>query len=211
MPCAVVVFALRGGEGDRSEHELRRAEMTGLISVHAAAYRRSALVSESGGRTYVLLPDLAPNAQLLNLTREIVTTARRHLHTSVQAAVGSTVSTLDEAQVSRQEAERVLDAMARDLDAEVATLADVRSQVLVSEILALLQDNPRIRDPRIDALDPELAKSLLAYLDALGDVRAAADRLHVHPNTLRYRLKRIDLDLEDPLVRLIAQLQLRMR
>jgi len=101
--------------------------------------------------------------------------------------------------------------MARDLDDEVATLADVRSQVLVSEILALLQDNPRIRDPRIEALDPELAKSLLAYLDALGDVRAAADRLHVHPNTLRYRLKRIDLDLDDPLVRLIAQLQLRMR
>ncbi|ANZ35597.1 transcriptional regulator [Lentzea guizhouensis] len=210
-PCAVVVFALRGGEGDRSEHELRRAEMTGLISVHAAAYRRSALVSESGGRTYVLLPDLAPNAQLLSLTREIVTTARRHLHTSVQAAVGSTVSTLDDAQVSRQEAERVLDAMARDLDAEVATLADVRSQVLVSEILALLQDNPRIRDPRIDALDAESAKSLLAYLDALGDVRAAAERLHVHPNTLRYRLRRIDLDLDDPLVRLIAQLQLRMR
>ncbi|MFD5831609.1 PucR family transcriptional regulator [Lentzea sp. NPDC060358] len=210
-PAAVVVFAVRGAEGGRSEHELRRAEMTGLISVHAAAYRRSALVSESGGRTYVLLPDLAPNAQLLGLTREIVHTARRHLHTAVQAAVGATVSTLDDAQVSRQEAERVLDAMARDLDAEVATLADVRPQVLVSEILALLHDNPRIRDPRIDALDPELARSLLAHLDAFGDVRAAADRLHVHPNTLRYRLKRIGLDLDDPLVRLVAQLQLRMR
>jgi DNA-binding PucR family transcriptional regulator len=123
---------------------------------------------------------------------------------------------LDDVQISRQEAERVLDAMARDLDDEVATLADVRSQVLVSEILALLQDNPRIRDPGIDALDPELAKTLLAYLDALGDVRAAADRLHVHPNTLRYRLKRAresgdGLDLDDPLVRLVAQLQLRMR
>ena len=48
----------------------------------------------------------------------------------------ATVTPLDDAQVSRQEAERVLDAMARDLDVEVATLADVRSQVLVSEILA---------------------------------------------------------------------------
>ncbi|GLZ32152.1 transcriptional regulator [Lentzea sp. NBRC 105346] len=209
-PAAVVVFVLRG-EGGRSEIELRRAEMTGLISVHAAAYRRSALVSEAGGRTYVLLPDLVPGAQLLGLTREIVTTARRHLGIAAQAAVGSTVSTLDDVRTSRQEADRVLDAMRRDLDTDVATLADVRSQVLVSETLALLADNPRIRDPRIDALDPELAKTLLVWLDAQGDVRAAAEQLHVHPNTLRYRLKRIDLDLNDPLVRLFAQLQLRMR
>ncbi|TWP52448.1 PucR family transcriptional regulator [Lentzea tibetensis] len=209
-PAAVVVFALRG-EGGRTEIELRRSEMTGLISVHAAAYRRSALVSEAGGRTYVLLPDLAGGAQVLSLTREIVTTARRHLGIAVRAAVGSTVSTLDDARTSRQEADRVLDAMSRDLETDVATLADVRSQVLVSETLALLAEHPRIRDPRIDALDAELAKSLLAWLDALGDVRAAAERLHVHPNTLRYRLKRVDLDLDDPLVRLFAQLQLRMR
>jgi DNA-binding PucR family transcriptional regulator len=51
-------------------------------------------------------------------------------------------------------------------------------------------------------------------VDALGDVRAAAARLHVHPNTLRYRVRRAaeltGLDLDDPLVRLFASLQLRL-
>ncbi|HEV7908328.1 MAG TPA: helix-turn-helix domain-containing protein [Pseudonocardiaceae bacterium] len=224
-PATVVVFALRGGEpADRTELELRRAEMTGLISVHAAAYRRSALVTQMSNRTYVLLPDLpvvsAP--AVLGLTREVVGAARRHMGMSVQAAVGSSVSTLDEVQASREEADRVLDAMGRDLHAEVATLADVRSQVLISETLALLADNPRLRDPRLSALvahdgdnGGELARSLLAYLDAFGDVKAAAGELHVHPNTLRYRVRRAAevarLDLDDPLVRLFAQLQLRLR
>ncbi|MEU5690359.1 helix-turn-helix domain-containing protein [Actinosynnema sp. NPDC020468] len=214
-PAAVVVFALRGQEGaDRTEHELRRAEMTGLISVHAAAYRRSALVSQSGGRTYALLPDLPPTASLSALTKEIVAAARRHMGLHVQAAIGSTVSTVDEVMISRGEADRVLDAMERDLDAEVATLADVRSRVLVGEVLALLADHPRVRDPRLTALDPELARSLLAYLDAFGDVRGAAALLHVHPNTLRYRVRKAaevgGFDLGDPLLRLFAQLQLRL-
>ncbi|MFT7837608.1 helix-turn-helix domain-containing protein [Saccharothrix sp. BKS2] len=214
-PAAVVVFALRGQEhADRTEHELRRAEMTGLISVHAAAYRRTALVSQRSGRTYALLPDLPPKAPLLALTREIVAAARGHMGLRVQAAVGCTVPTVDEVMVSRGEADRVLDAMARDLDADVATLADVRSRVLVGETLALLAGHPRIRDPRLTALDPELARSLLAYLDEFGDVRTAAAKLHVHPNTLRYRVRRAaelgGFDLDDPLLRLFAQLQLRL-
>ncbi|WP_309114985.1 helix-turn-helix domain-containing protein [Saccharothrix sp.] len=214
-PAAVVVFALRGQEHtDRIQHELRRAEMTSLISVHAAAYRRSALVSQSSGRTYVLLPDLPPGAPLMALTKEIVAAARKHMGLRVQGAIGSTVSTMDDVMVARVEADRVLDAMARDLDADVATLADVRSQVLVSEVLALLAEHPRIRDPRLARLDADLARSLLAYLDAFGDVRTAAARLHVHPNTLRYRVRRAaevgGFDLDDPLLRLFAQLQLRL-
>jgi DNA-binding PucR family transcriptional regulator len=59
-----------------------------------------------------------------------------------------------------------------------------------------------------------LARSLLAYLDALGDVQAAAAASHVHPNTLCYRLRRVGdvagLDLGDPLLRLFAGLQLRL-
>ena len=214
-PAAVVVFALSGGEtADRTQVELRRVEMTGLISVHAAAYRRSALVTQVGSRTYVLLPDLPPGAQPLALTKEIVGAARKHIGLGVRAAVGSTMATLDEVQVSRQEADRVLDAMGRDVRSEVATLADVRSQVLISETLALLAANPRVRDPRVTALDGVLGPSLLAYLDAFGDVRAAAATLHVHPNTLRYRVRKAaeasGLDLDDPLQRLFAQLQLRL-
>lgn len=116
--------------------------------------------------------------------------------------------------ISRDEADRVLDAMSRDLDADVATLADVRSRVLISETLALLAEHPEIRDPRLALLDVELARSLLTYLDEFGDVRRAAEKLHVHPNTLRYRVRRAaevgGFTLDDPLLRLFAQLQLRL-
>ena len=53
---------------------------------------------------------------------------------------------------------------------------------------------------------------MLAWLDAMGDVRAAAQRLTVHPNTLRYRLRRATavggLQLDDPRSRLMHHLQL---
>jgi DNA-binding PucR family transcriptional regulator len=44
-------------------------------------------------------------------------------------------------------------------------------------------------------------------------VPVAAERLHVHRNTFRYRLRRIEelagIDLDDPDERLVAELQLR--
>ena len=53
-----------------------------------------------------------------------------------------------------------------------------------------------------------------ANLDALGDVRLAADLVGVHPNTFRYRLRRLGalagIDLDDPVERLVAHLQLHL-
>lgn len=225
-PGVVVVFTLRPDQqitaSDRSEIELRRAEMSSLISVHAAAYRRSALVTTIGSRVYVLLPDLperSAESAAYGLTKEIVSAAKEHLRTEVQAGVGSAVSTLDDIAVSRTEADRILDAMGHDLDSEIATIADVRAHVLLSEVLTLLKSNERFHDSRVVALSEhdavhgtELARSVLAYLDAFGDVRAASTRLHVHPNTLRYRVRRAGelsgIDLGDATERLSAHLQL---
>lgn len=53
---------------------------------------------------------------------------------------------------------------------------------------------------------------MLSYLGALGNVRAAARSLHIHTNTLRYRLKRANaisgIDLADPHQGLFSHLQL---
>ncbi|MFE9333039.1 PucR family transcriptional regulator [Streptomyces sp. NPDC006925] len=58
-----------------------------------------------------------------------------------------------------------------------------------------------------------LAPTLAAYLSRFGDVPGTARELGVHPNTLRYRLRRLrdrfGLDLDDPDVRLLAELALR--
>ncbi|NUO90758.1 MAG: helix-turn-helix domain-containing protein [Dermatophilaceae bacterium] len=56
-------------------------------------------------------------------------------------------------------------------------------------------------------------ETVAAWLDHPGEPREAAARLHVHPNTLRYRMQRlsdvVDLDLHDPETRLALRLQLR--
>lgn len=60
----------------------------------------------------------------------------------------------------------------------------------------------------------QLVSSLRAYLAAAGSVERAAQTLHVHPNTLRYRMRRIcevsGLDLSDADSLLLAHLQLRV-
>ena len=58
-----------------------------------------------------------------------------------------------------------------------------------------------------------MLETLRAYLDSFGDVAAAARQLHVHPNTVRYRARRIETllstSLADPDVRLLFSLGLR--
>ncbi|MEV3996299.1 helix-turn-helix domain-containing protein [Streptomyces halstedii] len=60
----------------------------------------------------------------------------------------------------------------------------------------------------------ELVRTLGAYVDASGDVRRAAERLVLHPNTLRYRLRRArerhGVDLDDPDTRLLVTLAVRL-
>jgi DNA-binding PucR family transcriptional regulator len=211
-PAGVVAFALTT-DADRSTLELRRAEMTNLIAVHTAAYRRAALVTTLGARIYALLPDLHTGDGILALTKEIVAAARKHAGIAVRAAVGMAPD-LARTAAARREADRVLDA---ELDVPVASINDVRAEVMVSELLALLAEHTEIRDPRLDHLIAEdtkgiLVPSVLAYLEALGDVRTAAERLHIHPNTLRYRVRKAseiaEIDLDDPKQRLITQLQL---
>jgi purine catabolism regulator len=63
--------------------------------------------------------------------------------------------------------------------------------------------------------DGELLRTLDAYFACNGSPTEAAARLHVHRNTLLYRLQRIravaELDLDDPEVRLSLQIALRIR
>ncbi|MYS93836.1 MULTISPECIES: PucR family transcriptional regulator [Streptomyces] len=205
--------------------ELTHSEVTNLVSVHIAARHRSALVTQVDSRVYVLLPQLPRGIDtdtLRGWTQEITDAALRHLGLPLSGSVGCLVPTLGDVPESRREADRILDAMASaGVTVAVAALPDIQAEVLVSEILRLLSARPEIRDPRLTALvshdsrhQGRLAETLLTYLNSFGDIRAAAAQLHVHPNTLRYRLRRTEeltgLDLSRPDQRLLAMLQLRL-
>jgi len=219
-PAMVAAFAVRTETGPRP---LQQAELVNLIALHAGAYRRAALVVPVGSRIYALLPDLdsAAQARVAELAGEIVEAARGHLNLTIHAALGETVPRLARVPDSRADADRVLDTMSRGgRPGEVASYADVRPQLLLAEILGFLDEHSRLRDPRLDELAEHdaahghiLIPSLLAFLDALGDVRGAAERLNIHPNTMRYRVRRAveisGISLDDPVERLLTELQLR--
>lgn len=120
---------------------------------------------------------------------------------------------------SRSEAERTVRVL-RDVGrAAVANFDDVYLETVLDQLGDLLDDEQDRRSgpvARLHAYDAEngtdLTDSLSIYLDAFGDVAAAAAAMKVHPNTLRYRLKRIQeigqVNLDDPRSRLAVLVQL---
>jgi DNA-binding PucR family transcriptional regulator len=217
----VIGFGVRDGDAATHEpttRELSFAELGEVVSVHAAAHRRAALCAAVGARVYAVLPDVhGTDATVRAMCAEVVAAARRRSGIRVQAGIGSPVPRLAGVPHSRREADRVLDAMGAAQD--VAVFGEIRAEVLLTQTLGLLAANPDLRDPgvaRLVAYDREhrtdLVGSVVAWLDAMGDVRAAAKRLTVHPNTLRYRVRRATaiagMRLDDPRARLVHHLQL---
>ncbi|ROO83003.1 CdaR family transcriptional regulator [Actinocorallia herbida] len=207
---------------DPSRRELRDARTTEIVSVYAAAYRQLALVTHLAGRVYLLLPETSGTTDGAAVTRWVqglVSALRQNLGTPVQAAIARVVSGMEEVPAARLSADRMLESMVRMGDRAVATFEELHASVVLDEIVGLFRD-PAVRDPSLDLLvrhdarhGTDLARSLLLYLDAFGDVAKVAEGLHVHPNTLRHRVRRAvaltGLDLADPDRRLLAMLQLR--
>jgi len=122
---------------------------------------------------------------------------------------------------ARANADRVLRVLRAGGTRRTARLPDVHVEVLVLELrdLAAAQhDRPTGAIAKLIAYDEQhtanLVETLNAWLDAFGDVIAASAAVHVHPNTFRYRLRRLaeigDLDLTDTEARFAAMLQLRV-
>lgn len=229
-PATVVAVDLRDTPDDSGTPALalalRRSRAAEIASVHAAAYRRTAVAAQLDGRLYVLLPEsdhetrLAADPALLTWTTDLVAALRTHLAPAAQAAVTARAPRLADVPAARGTADRMLAVLARSPDRPVAAYADLRASVVLGEVLELLGEHPRIHDPALDVLTAydhkhgaDLASSLLLYLDAFGDVARVAERLHIHPNTLRHRVRRAvelsGIDLDDPEQRLVAMLQLR--
>ncbi|MCW2912626.1 MAG: PucR family transcriptional regulator [Actinomycetia bacterium] len=211
--CAVV--ALEPGTGETPDPtlaELWQTRLVALVALHSATFRRAAAVTVIGTRVYVLLPDLeAEPAGALALVREITASASASLGVPVRAALGRAVNGVGGLAHSRREADRVLSA---HTGPGLATLDDVRGEVLLGEALGLLTAGQWSGDERLGTLSAEVLAGLRAYLDAFGEVGAAASALHVHPNTVRYRVRQAvrlaGLNLTDPRERLVVMLQLRL-
>lgn len=196
------------------------AGLSGIIRLHASAFRRDSVTMALHDRIYVLLPGYRGENTVEAWVRQLVEQLEGAPAVRLRAAIAVPVPDLSMVAAARAEVDRVLDSTAASFPrGRVTTLAESRTAVLLGEILDLLRDRRDLHDPRLRDLSEydrghsaNLRESARIYLRAHGDVRAAAAELRVHPNTLRYRMRRVaeitGMDPTDPADRLLLELQL---
>ncbi|WP_329280585.1 PucR family transcriptional regulator [Streptomyces sp. NBC_01451] len=198
-----------------------------LVAVQCAAHGHEAVVMAVAGGVHVLLGDLAPEprraaAQVARLGEALAGQLSAAISAQVRVGLGEVTTNLHQAAESRRTADLALRALlSREGPRAVARVGEVAEAVAMLHIVDTLRE---VRLPmelpvtRLAAYDAEhggtLVDTLRAYLDQFSDVPAASRALGVHPNTLRYRIRRVrevcGIELDDPDARLLAQLQLRL-
>lgn len=175
-------------------------QMTVVGSVHGIAGRhgRAALAVVQGSRLVMVVSGhlgdtMYPSPFLADLLTEVFSEG--------PVVIGPTTRTLSAAHVSSVEAMAGMEAVvgwrgaprpvhASELLPERALLGDRAAVDALNEILVL----------PLAAAGAALSDTLDAYLDCGGAVETCARQLYVHPNTVRYRLKRIaDITGRDPM------------
>lgn len=221
-PFSVLAFELAAGESPL--HACNPDRVLSVISLYCEDAHRDAMCALVDDRFWALLPTPPGDvrARTVELGTKIADRVESALHLRLVGAVGPSVPSVREVPRSRRAAERALEVLARrDGRARVVHIDDVGAHVELLELLDLAASRPGLAQGKLDAVlayDREhgtgCAASLRAYLDCSRDVTGAAARLGVHPNTLRYRLRRVlelsGLDLDDPDERLVTELQLRL-
>ena len=225
---AVTVVALRVGDPadprrSAADAVARIERVVGLVALYFESYQRHVAQVTIGQTIYVMIPESrdGERVRLLQLIGDLIDRARATVHTRLVSGVGSTVPSLTAASWSRREADLAIRVLATHPDRSIAPIEQVRAETIVLALRdhavgdAYLQSGPvatlRHHD---EQKGTSYVETLAAYFDAFGFVPSAAKAIFVHPNTFRYRLRRLTeisgLNLDDPLERLVAELQLRI-
>ena len=199
-----------------------RQRFADALAVHLSAVRPGAAVALVGDVAYGIFaaPAEGSEERAVQIAEDFLDRVGTRMPAVV--AVGPPAREITEVAHSRGTVDRVLRVL-RDghVTRRAARLIDVQTESLLLELRDLVAargDQPGGPIARLidydERNDASLIRTLEAWLDSFGDVATAAAALYVHPNTFRYRLRRLaevsGLDLTDPEARFAAMLQLRM-
>ncbi|WP_046728050.1 PucR family transcriptional regulator [Streptomyces humi] len=220
-----VVVAFEHAEMDTDVSEPEMAHIIELITSSAQVQHFRASTVQLDGVVYSLLPADPSTAAAVGgeLAAGVLERIRVMLGVRLRAGIGGHAPDLSAVQRSRQEAEAALGVLAhRGQEYAVADFQEVRAE---SFFLRLRADLDAFDAAQPDALEAmrehderngtEYTRTVYAYLRCLGDSTRAAAEMYVHPNTLRYRIKRagelFGIDLQDPDEALLLWLRLRLQ
>ncbi|WP_175484091.1 CdaR family transcriptional regulator [Modestobacter sp. DSM 44400] len=221
MRYTVIGFSVRPDDGrapDVVGHRERFVHLTGALT--ETFHRRSATYA-LGSTVYALLPTAEETGRdrLRRLTEHVAARAEA-MSLVVLGAVGRTVPTLTEVTRSRRDVDQVLCVLgAGDRDRSVSLVESVWADIALLDLRDLFEQQRLAPSEQVAVLtahdashQTQYVRTLRVYLDCFGDVRTAAARLQLHPNSLRHRLQRarelFGVDLDDPAARLVLALEL---
>ncbi len=218
------VIAFSAGSVEEEIDQFERERLVDLVGVYCEALHGQCAAIAIGENVYALLQveDGSERERVVRVARETQGPAGVRIGGGVLTAVSSTVDSLREVAGARREAERVLEVLRSGrVPQTLATIEDVRSHVVLLELKELTLQHPSLMRGKLTRIIEHDAQhgtqytlTLRAYLDAMGDVVGAAAGISVHPNTFRYRLRRLgelfDIDLRNAEERLVLELQLRL-
>jgi hypothetical protein len=232
--CVVAASPASASGGSPRADQQRIAEQerfADALAVHLSAVLPGSAVALVGDIAYGILPAAGDSAQerAARIAEDFLERVGGRMPAVI--AVGPPADDIAGIAQSRATALRVLRVLreraaaprrgASTAGTAVATMQDVQTESLMLELSDLIAargdapTGPIVRLAEYDARsDGHLVDTLAAWLDHFGDVSAASAATFVHPNTFRYRLRRVaevgGLDLGDTEARFAAMLQLRM-
>ena len=198
-----------------------RQRLADAFALHLAAIHPRSAAAAIGDVVYGLLPmngKAEPRAE--RTLQDFLDRVGDRL--PALAAVGPRALNLAGVAHSRSCVDRVLRVLREGrVQRRIGSLDELQGEALVIELRDLAAtrgDKPTGALARLIDYDhrhhANLVETLRAWLDAFGDVAAAAESVFVHQNTFRYRLRRVaevgGIDLTDPDQRFAVMLQLRV-
>ena len=226
--CVVLALAAADRTRDESSADARaiaeRQHIADAFAMHlGAVYLRSA-VAPIGDVVYAVVGIRADHGDADLRASRVASDFLGRLGSTreVRVGVGTVAEDVQGIPASRVNADRALRVLQHSPHREqVALFTTVQVDALLVELGDLARargDQPtgpvRLLIDHDREKGTQLVETLRAWLDAFGDVSIAAARIYTHPNTFRYRLRRLaeisGLDLADPESRFSAMMQLRL-
>ncbi|MCR4514677.1 CdaR family transcriptional regulator [Aeromicrobium sp. 50.2.37] len=187
---------------------------TGAVQLHLKAVLRRVACARIAHTTYAVI------CADPSLTADILTTVQERLGNNAQpvsVGLGRSVVAARDLDLSRTDADLLLDSMRRRGDVKVVARPDTHYTTLLIDHARQFVRNHRGHGPlarlsKLGAEAEQMRETLTAYLDCNADIAKTATVLFVHPNTVRNRLRRLmaacELDIEDPQTRLALWVEL---
>ncbi|RYF60480.1 MAG: PucR family transcriptional regulator [Comamonadaceae bacterium] len=210
-------------EGAVNESRAALYRISDTFNTHLAAWSSDAVSSIVGDTVYAIIP-VSPARPTADSAERIAADFLKRIDGRMPTVIGigPVAHNISDLSLSRHETDRTLRAMASlGMHGQVANWEDLAARALLNDLgdlVAARGDKPTGPVARLQRYDAahhnQLVATLELWLEAGCDLQKAAAASFCHPNTFRYRLKRVtevgEIDLDDADDRFYAHLQLRL-